>query len=200
MCRWFGSQCDGDSTDGARGCIEVETLGKEGRDGTGSDSRCCGEDVDLLVVPVEGIGGLWISEGGWEGLVGDEEVNLVQIDGIVLRSVDCDSVGGELGGLCDAMEVGPCVGSGLCVCRRVDYSEGSVHRSRYSNGEGGGMTWESHGWPNVQRRDHSWKPSVGEGHSSRSTDHGGGTVGPRDAIVSYRRTRYDIIQGSDCRC
>ena len=150
MCRWCGSQCDGDSTDGACGCIEVDILGKDGRDDTGSDSRCCGEDVNLLVVLVEGIGGLWISEGGWDGLIEDEEVTLVEIDGIALCIVDSDSVGGELGGVCDAMEVGPGVGSVLCVGRRVDYREGFVHRSGWSNGEGGDP-W----WPNAQRRDHS---------------------------------------------
>ena len=140
----FGSECGGNSTDGARGCIEVDTLWKEGRDGRGSDCRRCGEDVDLLVVPVERIGGFEITEGGWEGSIADEEVNLVQIGGEVLCTVDYDSVGGELAGLCDAMEVGPCVGSGLCVGGRVDYREGSVHRSGSSNGEGGGMTCESH--------------------------------------------------------
>ena len=90
----------------------------------------------MLVVLVEGIGGLWISEGGWDGLIEDEEVTLVEIDGIALCSVDSDSVGGELAGLCDAMEVGRRVGSVLCVGRRVDYREGFVHRSGWSNGEG----------------------------------------------------------------
>ena len=60
----LGSHCGGNSTDGTCGCIQSETLRKEGRDGTGSDSRRCGEDVHLLVVPVERIGVFGITESG----------------------------------------------------------------------------------------------------------------------------------------
>ena len=71
-----------------------------------------------------------------------------------------------MGGLCDAMELGPCVGSGLCVGGRVDYGEGFIHRSGSSNGEGRGVVRGMRVGSNAKRRDPEWKPSVGEGQTT----------------------------------